>query len=122
MGRVVIEGMAFRGRHGVHDEEASLGARFVIDCEMVFDFAGIPDELSATVNYAAVYESVRQEAEGTRRRLIERLANDIAARLLKEHSRLASVTVRVHKPHAPIPGIFSDVYAETTQVREGTVS
>ena len=114
--------MAFRGRHGVHDEEASLGARFVIDCEMVFDFAGIPDELSATVNYATVYESVRQEAEGTRRRLIERLANDIAARLLKEHSRLASVTVRVHKPHAPIPGIFSDVYAETTQVREGTAS
>jgi dihydroneopterin aldolase len=99
--------------------EESLGARFVVDCELTFDFAGIPDQISATVNYAEIYEIVRQEAEGARRHLIERLANDIAARLLREHPRLESVMVRVHKPHAPIPGIFSDVYAETTQERDG---
>ena len=118
MGRVVIEGMAFHGRHGVHAEEAALGARFIVDCELTWDFAGIADELAATVDYSAVYESVRQETEGTRHRLIEALANRIAHRLLKEQPRLESVLVRVHKPHAPIPGIFRDVFAETTIERQ----
>ena len=34
--------------------------------------------------------------------------------------RLDAVTVRVHKPFAPLPGVFRDVYAELT-LRQGEV-
>lgn len=49
--------------------------------------------------------------------LIEVLADRIADRLLSDFSRLERVKVRVHKPFAPLPGIFRDVYAEIEKER-----
>lgn len=114
MSRVVLEGLEFHARHGVFESEAALGARFVVDAELHWAFAGIPDDLAAAVNYAAVYASIREEVTGERCLLIEVLADRIARRLLREHGRLEAVTVRVHKPFAPLPGVFRDVYAELT--------
>lgn len=114
MSRVVLEGLEFFARHGVYETEAALGARFVVDAELHYDFAGLPDELEQAVNYATVYESIRQEVTETRVQLIEVLADRVARRVLREQPRLKRVTVRVHKPFAPIPGVFRDVYAELT--------
>ena len=110
--RVVLSGMEFYGRHGVHPEEAVLGARFVVDCEMRLADGAVTDRLEATVDYGAVYESVREAVTGDRFDLIEALAGRIAERLMREQPLLAAVVVRVHKPHAPIPGVFRDAYAE----------
>ncbi len=106
--------MEFHAHHGVYDEETRFGARFVVDAELHWNFAGIPDELERAVNYAEVYAAVQREVTGTRVQLIEVLAARIAHRLLAEQETLEAVTVRVHKPHAPLPGIFRDVYAELT--------
>lgn len=111
-GKVVLRGLEFHGRHGVYEEELRFGARFVVDLELEWDFSGLSDHIDATVNYALVYDSVRHEVTEKRFKLIEVLAERIAERILSEHSRLKRATVRVHKPHAPIPGIFRDVYAE----------
>ncbi|PYE51192.1 dihydroneopterin aldolase [Deinococcus yavapaiensis] len=116
-GTVVLSGMEFHGRHGVFDEEAVFGARFVVDVEMHFDFTDLRDDIDATVNYAAVYDTVRDEATNRRYKLIEVLAERLAARLLSEQTRLDELTVRVHKPHAPLSGVFRDVYAEVTRRR-----
>ncbi|WP_034385524.1 dihydroneopterin aldolase [Deinococcus sp. YIM 77859] len=118
MSRVVLEGLEFHARHGVYELEATLGARFVIDAELHWSFAGIPDELRSAVNYAAAYDAIREEVTGERHQLIEVLADRIARRLLRDHPRLETVTVRVHKPFAPLPGVFRDVYAELT-LRQG---
>lgn len=117
-GTVVLSGLEFHGRHGVFDEEAVFGARFVVDVEMRFDFRHLTDDIDATVNYAAVYDTVRDETTRPRYKLIEVLAERLAERLLREHARLDELTVRVHKPHAPLPGVFRDVYAEVTRRRE----
>ncbi|CAM3751759.1 dihydroneopterin aldolase [Deinococcus saxicola] len=114
MSRVVLEGLEFHARHGVYDTEGVLGARFVVDAELYYDFAGLPDELSAAVNYAAVYAAIQEEVTGKRHQLIEVLADRIARRILSDQPGLARVTVRVHKPFAPLPGVFRDVYAELT--------
>ncbi len=112
--RVVLEGLEFHARHGVYDTEAVLGARFVVDAELHYDFAGLPDDLSAAVNYAAVYSVIQEEVTGQRHQLIEVLTDRVARRILRDQPRLARVTVRVHKPFAPLPGVFRDVYAELT--------
>lgn len=117
MSRIVLEGLEFHARHGVLETEAALGARFVVDVELHYPFAGIPDELDAAVNYAAVYAAVQEEVTGQRYDLIEVLADRIARRVLRDQPKLTRVTVRVHKPFAPLPGIFRDVRAELDLAR-----
>ena len=119
MGKVALIGLEFFGRHGVFAEEAKLGARFLVDVELEFNFEGLTDSLEATVDYGAIYARVSQEVTGERYDLIEFLAHSLAQKLLLEHPRLERLTVRVHKPHAPLPGIFRDVYAEVTRERQG---
>lgn len=116
--RIVLEGLEFFGRHGVYAEEGKLGARFVVDLELRLNLAGIADTVKDTVDYGRVYATVREAVTGVRFYLIEALANHIAARLLAEHTRLDGLTVRIHKPHAPLPGVFRDVFAEVRRDRE----
>ncbi|ACO45124.1 dihydroneopterin aldolase [Deinococcus deserti] len=118
MSRVVLEGLEFHARHGVYDTEAVLGARFVVDVELHYSFADIGDDLSEAVNYAVVYAAVKEEVTQQRHQLIEVLAASIARRLLRDEPRLRRVLVRVHKPFAPLPGVFRDVYAELNLEQE----
>ena len=117
LGKVVLSGLEFHGRHGVFQEETRLGARFVVDVELTFDFNGIPDDVESTIDYSRVYLTVQDEVTAKRYYLIEVLANTIADRLMMEHPRLHRLLIRVHKPHAPLPGVFRDVYAEVERVR-----
>jgi len=116
-GRLVLQGLVFHAYHGHCPEEAVLGGRFVVDVEMRLSLAEIQDDLSRTVDYAQVYERVRQEVTGQRRRLVETLADQIAERLWQSYPQLEALTVRVHKPHAPLPGLFEDVYVEVDRRR-----
>jgi 2-amino-4-hydroxy-6-hydroxymethyldihydropteridine pyrophosphokinase len=79
-GRLVLQGLVFHAYHGHCPEEAVLGGRFVVDVEMRLSLAEIQDDLSRTVDYAQVYERVRQEVTGQRYRLVETLADQISDR------------------------------------------
>lgn len=114
--RIVLSGMAFHGYHGVFEEEARFGARFEVDVELRTELPA-RDELSRTVDYARVYELVAERVTGRRYRLIEALANSIAQAILAAEARVAEVTVRVHKPHAPLPGVVRDVAIEVVRRR-----
>lgn len=116
MDKIVLTGLEFHARHGVFEAESNLGARFVIDVELSLLLSG-RDLLEETVDYAAVYALVQQRVTERRFLLIEALACDLAAELLTAHPTVAEVRVRVHKPHAPLPGIVRDVYAEVTRHR-----
>lgn len=118
MSRVVLEGLEFHAHHGVYATEGVLGARFVVDAELHYPFAGIADDLEQAVNYAAAYAAIREEVTERTHQLIEALADCVADRLLNDFQRLERVRVRVHKPFAPLPGIFRDVYAEIEKGRE----
>ncbi|WP_407569258.1 dihydroneopterin aldolase [Deinococcus altitudinis] len=118
--KVVLSGMEFHAYHGVYTEEARFGARFVVDTELYWDFSALTDELERAVNYEEIYASVQSEVTGTRVQLIEVLAANLGRRLLAEQPLLDAVTVRLHKPHAPLPGVLRDVYAEVTLDRADT--
>lgn len=118
MDKVVLSGLEFYGRHGVHDEETKLGARFVIDLELFLPLEGIADRLKETVDYSAVYETVKHEVTVSRFYLIEALANRIAEEIFASQPKVEQILVRVHKPHAPLQGVFRDVYAEVLRTRK----
>jgi len=107
--RILLRGMVFYGYHGVNPEERALGQRFVVDVELERDLspAGLSDDLSMTVNYAAVYRAVKEVVEGEACNLIEAVAERVAAALLSRFGPEA-VRVRVRKPWAPVKGSVLD--------------
>lgn len=111
MDKISLDGMAFFGYHGALSEENRLGQRFLVDLTMLLDLreAGQNDDLSASINYAEVYEQIKQLVEGKPVNTIEALAEAIAAMLKAKYSKLQKLIVTVHKPGAPIAGIFADV-------------
>ncbi len=116
-GRIVLSGLEFHAFHGVWPEEARLGARFSVDVELEVEMAG-EDSLDGTVDYSVVYGFVSDTVTGTRFGVIEALAVRLAEGLLAEQPLARAATVRVHKPHAPLPGVVRDVFVEVTRRRD----
>jgi len=110
--RILMEGMAFFGRHGVFPAERELGARFSVDAILEGDLRapGGSDRLEETIDYARAYDLVREVVEGEPRHLLEAVAERVAQKLL-ELPRVERVTVRVHKK-PPLPGEFRSVSVE----------
>ncbi len=122
MDRICLKNMIFYGYHGVMPEEQRLGQRFSIDAELRLPLgrASRTDALEDTVNYAEVYELIRQVTEEERYALIERLAGEIGRRVLARFPLLDSIAVTVHKPSAPVPGPLGDVAVTVeTERRDG---
>ncbi|MGH8866996.1 MAG: dihydroneopterin aldolase [Actinomycetes bacterium] len=108
--RVALRGLRARGTHGVLAHERAEGQAFVVDVVLGLDtrLAASSDDLTDTVDYAALAEKVVALIEGAPVDLIETLADRIARTSL-EDPRVAEVEVTVHKPEAPVPVPFDDV-------------
>ncbi|MDD4239362.1 MAG: dihydroneopterin aldolase [Desulfotomaculaceae bacterium] len=118
MDKIILQGMEFYGYHGVLPEERSLGQRFIVDLELELELrpAGESDDLELTINYARVFELVESVVRDNPRRLIESVAEAIAAAVLEQFPVTAS-TVRVKKPQAPVPGHFAWMAVEIRRTR-----
>ncbi len=108
---IVLEGLAFLGRHGARAEEREGKQPFSVDLELQFPLPE-SDELSSTVDYAQAVSLVRALVESRSFTLIETLAQEIAGALLRALPLLERVGVRVHKPRAPLSVDYDDLYAE----------
>ena len=110
MDRIELLGMEFFGYHGIFIEERQKGQKFIVDLVLYLDLkeAGRTDDLDASIDYAAVFDDVREIVEGAAKNIIEALAEEIAATLLENYA-LKRVEVAVHKPHAPMAGTFRDI-------------
>lgn len=105
MDRILLDNMEFYGYHGVLQSEKETGQIFRVSLEMRLDLlpAGQSDDLTQTVNYAEVYETVKQIVEKEQFDLIETLAQAISQKILAKYP-VEQIRVRVDKPHAPRPG------------------
>jgi 7,8-dihydroneopterin aldolase/epimerase/oxygenase len=103
MDEVIVKGLRARGRHGVLPEEKENDQEFIVDILLECDTrpAAAGDDLSLTVDYAALSEAAADIVEGTSFDLIETLAERIAAEALSS-VRARRVTVTVRKPDAPL--------------------
>ena len=111
--RILMQGLRFYAFHGVNPEETRLGQRFIVDLELGVDTqaAGTTDDLTHTVNYSAVYNDVKAVVEGRTFKLIEAVAEAVAAQVLERYP-VQHIMVRVRKPEAPIPAHMDWVAVE----------
>ncbi|GIQ67320.1 dihydroneopterin aldolase [Xylanibacillus composti] len=120
MDKIELTGMQFYGYHGVFAEERKLGQRFYVDLVLYADLraAGQTDALERTVNYAEVYQTVKDVVEGESVQLVEALAERIASRVLDTYTIVNELTVRVTKPHPPVDMKFAGMTVEMRRKKD----
>ncbi|ULT57149.1 dihydroneopterin aldolase [Neobacillus drentensis] len=119
MDKIYVNKMEFYGYHGVFPEENRLGQRFIVDLAVSVDLkkAGITDELKFSVNYGELYKVCKEVVEGKPYKLLEAVAEEIAASIIRIFPLVMNVTVKVIKPDPPIPGHYKSVAVEITRSR-----
>jgi len=117
--RIVLAGMVFLARHGVNEREKIEEQRFEVDVELGVDVraAAASDDLARTVDYRAVYASVRSVLDGPSVDLIETLAESIARDILLTHAGVEEVVVRVRKPDVDLGGPLDSAGVEIRRRR-----
>ena len=108
--RVELRGLRVFARHGVLEAERQSGQEFIIDAVLWLDTrpAAAGDDLSKTIDYGALADRLVRLAEDPPVRLIETLAERLAADCLSE-PLVAEAEITIHKPQAPIAHPFGDV-------------
>ena len=103
--RILLHNIRLEGRHGYYDHELERPQPFEVDVELLLDLrpAGIDDDLDQSVDYAKVYEVVRQIVESTSYRLLEALAEAISHELLTAFP-VTEIGVRLRKPAVQLGG------------------
>ena len=109
--KIFIEGLSLHAYHGVMAYEAKVGQSFTIDLELTIDLsaAARSDKVMDTVSYDQVVQCASDVFCAQRYRLIEAAAGNVAEAVLAAFPRVSAIKVTIHKPHAPIAAIFSDV-------------
>jgi 7,8-dihydroneopterin aldolase/epimerase/oxygenase len=109
--RIFIKGLSLHAYHGVLPYEGKVGQSFSIDLALEIDLsdAARSDKVMDTVSYDKVAECASKTFCAKPYRLIEAAAGKVADAVLADFPRVLSVEVTIHKPHAPIAAIFSDV-------------
>jgi len=95
---IIIRQLELRVRIGVPAAERRAPQRITLSLRLTpaRPLAALGDDLANTVDYAAVCQAVRLEAESKPRKLIETLAEEIATLLLRDFP-LRAVDVEVRK-------------------------
>gem|GEM_PF-2885867 len=108
--RVVIRGISLALKLGAYEWERVRTQPVLLDLELVFPFPE-EDRLEETVDYSRAVELVKGLVE-EEFLLLETVARRAARLIFESFPSLEAVRVRAHKPGAPLPVEFQDLYAE----------
>ena len=102
-GWLALRGLCCLGRHGAYPGEQEQERPFLVDVALRCDLraAVATDQLTATLDFAALAATVRAVVAGPSRTLLERLAFEVAQALLQHFPEVTVVRVRVAKPEPP---------------------
>ena len=107
---IQLTGLRVRAHHGVYDFERENGQDFVIDVTVWLDLAraAASDDVSTTIHYGELADSIARAVAGDPVDLIETVAERVAT-LVLSYPAAERTRVTVHKPDAPISVPFADV-------------
>lgn len=109
--KITLKNCAFFARHGVFNEEETLGQRFFVDAILDVDGGNAlaSDEIEGTVDYGTAFQVIESIITGKRRFLIESLALETAKALCKEFPMIENAEITIRKPNAPVQGVLDHV-------------
>lgn len=109
-GLLRIRGLEVLTTIGVPDAEREQPQRVLVDADITLDLgrAAMSDDVADTVDYGQLVADIEALAAMGERRLLERLANEIAE-LILQHDSVTGATVEVAKGKVPLTQKVSGV-------------
>ncbi len=108
--------MEFRAAHGCYDTEQRVGGNFVVDIvlDVEDDGAAAADEVTRTVTYVEVYETVREQM-ALPSRIIENAAHRILEAVSVRFPQVRRIEVTLAKLAPPLGGKAAKVSVTFTR-------
>ncbi len=121
---IFVTNLCLVGRHGVMEEERTLGQRFYLDIEVTTDArrASENDDYRKAICYATLCDLAAEVSEAGPYRLIETFAERVIEAILDRFPTVTGARVRIRKPGAPINASFDTVGVELTRQRQQRVA
>lgn len=112
-----IEGIKLYGFHGCLEEEAKIGANYIVDVYMTTDFskAAISDDLTETIDYCAIYEIAKKQM-AVRSKLIEQVCKRVFDNIVADFKTISVLRVKITKCLPPMNGNVEKVSVEMEDV------
>jgi 7,8-dihydroneopterin aldolase/epimerase/oxygenase len=93
----------------VHEEEKVLGNEYEVNADVQFhEEHNEIDSLSQTINYAAIFEIIKQRMH-IPTSLLETVVMDIGNAIQQQYDYVRSIRISLKKVHPPIQGIEGSV-------------
>ncbi|MDO5411683.1 MAG: 2-amino-4-hydroxy-6-hydroxymethyldihydropteridine diphosphokinase [Lachnospiraceae bacterium] len=104
MDEIRISDLVVFAKHGVFEEEAVLGQKFLISAVLETDIRrpGLSDTLENTIHYGEVSHEITRFLTENRFQLIEACAEQLAEHLLFTYPLIRRLTIEIKKPWAPV--------------------
>lgn len=96
-------GLRFHAFHGVMAQEQLVGNDYLLDVRVRYDLskAMLSDDVNDTLNYATVYEMIRQEMQ-IPSCLLEHVVYRIGNRLMTTFPQIESIDIHLTKKNPPM--------------------
>uniref|UniRef100_UPI00261B3E48 dihydroneopterin aldolase n=1 Tax=Segatella copri TaxID=165179 RepID=UPI00261B3E48 len=106
--KIYLRNVRFHAFHGVLPQEGIVGNDYLVNLVLDYDFSSAmqTDELQGTLNYAEVYQKVREEMV-VPSKLLEHVAGRIAHRLFSDFPEIQKLQLSITKVNPPM-GADSD--------------
>lgn len=106
--KIYLRNVRFHAFHGVLPQEGIVGNDYLVNLVLDYDFSSAmeTDDLQGTLNYAEVYQKVREEMV-TPSKLLEHVAGRIAHRLFSDFPEIQKLQLSITKVNPPM-GADSD--------------
>lgn len=100
---IFVNDIQLHAYHGVMPQEQLTGNNYLVSVSAQYpiDKAITTDDVQHTLNYAMVYDIVKEEM-GISSKLVEHVAGRIAQHLMKQFADISAVQVRVTKLNPPM--------------------
>ena len=101
--------------HGIFEGEEKVGNEYVINLDVLYD-EGISnfDDINTTINYADLYEIVRQRMQ-IPTGLLEKVCESIIRRIKDQYPFIKEISLAIHKLQAPIGQLEGTVGVRTNK-------
>ena len=100
---IYLDNVRFNAYHGVLEQERKTGGDFLVSLRVGFPIekAMCSDDVSDTLNYAALYEMVKKEIT-VPSKLLENVAYRICKKMTEAYPEIESVELKITKKNPPM--------------------
>lgn len=104
--KILLQGIRLFAYHGVGADERVIGTYYRIDLTLTTDFRNAmkTDEISDTINYAEVYQTLYSQMQQPQK-LLEHVAVGIIKALFQQFPTVSRIYLRLIKENPPIEAI-----------------